>query len=494
MKIIIMAISLMMTLLYSNSVKATVNQESIIKGTTIQLTLKAIGSNIEFPDIQSIGNYPIQGISNRSSSSIKVINGTTTHDVSKNRILSFTPDANVTIPSFQITVDGEKLKTNAINITVSKVSSYTPKGDEKFTLQMDSKVKEVFVGQPFLVSIYFSELKGVDLMDFRSQQPNFKSAIAKEIKGEQTYQKGNYIVHQFNYILTPTQEGELSIEPMMARVAERSQTRDNFFGTIFDKPKWSQIISNSISINVKPVPNQNTLIGDFTLTQNIDNKSVKANKPVNLTVNIMGEGSLEDFDELNYEIDGVTIYSDDAVVQSKLQGNKLISNYTKKFVFISDHNFTIPSKSFKAFNFKTQKEYSLDINSYSIEVKGKALQPAVVVQNIDNKIEKVSISTKEDIEKDIVKDNNREIIISIISFLVGILLTLITLKFNQIKNFRFKTRRYKDEEALKILYPHINDNREIESMVRDLYAKVNGDKSIKIDKKRLKNLIKSNKV
>ena len=488
MKTIILILSLMTTLIYSSGVKATVNQKSIIKGMTIQLTLKATGDDIKFPDIQSIGDYPIEGISSRSSSSIKMINGNTTQEVSKEKILSFTPDKNVTIPPFDIVIDGTKFQTNSIKITVNSASSYSPKGDEKFTLEMSSKKREVFVGEPFLLSIYFGELKGVSLMDFRSKHPNFKSAIAKEIKGEQTYQKGNYIVHQFNYILTPTEEGKLDIEPMIARVAERSESRDNFFGTIFDKPKWSQVISNSLTIDVKPIPTQTALIGDFTINNNIDSRSVKANKPINLTINIKGEGSLEEFDELNYEIDGVTIYSDDAVVSTKLEGNKLISNYTKKFVFISDQNFTIPSKSFTAFNFRTQKEYSLDIDSYRIEVKGKAIGSAMVIsspkEDTNSTIKEESI-----VNSDSNQQKSNSILIAILSFIFGVIITFISLKFDRIKSFKFNSSPYRESEALKILYPHINSSRDIESMVRDLYNKESGDKSIKIDKRILREMV-----
>ncbi len=46
-----------------------------------------------------------------------------------------------------------------------------------------------------------------------------------------------------------------------------------------------------------------------------------------------------------------------------------------------------------------------------------------------------------------------------------------------------------EAEALKILYAHINESPEIEKMVRKLYAKKNGDKSIKIDKNELRKIL-----
>ena len=57
---------------------------------------------------------------------------------------------------------------------------------------------------------------------------------------------------------------------------------------------------------------------------------------------------------------------------------------------------------------------------------------------------------------------------------------------------KFKSRTanpYKESEALKILYAHMSEAPEIEAMVRKLYAKKNGDKSVVIDKKELKALV-----
>ncbi|MGB5506279.1 MAG: hypothetical protein WBM70_06315, partial [Sulfurovum sp.] len=48
---------------------------------------------------------------------------------------------------------------------------------------------------------------------------------------------------------------------------------------------------------------------------------------------------------------------------------------------------------------------------------------------------------------------------------------------------------YKESEALKILYAHMSEDAKVEEMVRKLYARKNGDKSIEIDKKVLKEMV-----
>jgi len=52
-----------------------------------------------------------------------------------------------------------------------------------------------------------------------------------------------------------------------------------------------------------------------------------------------------------------------------------------------------------------------------------------------------------------------------------------------------KQKSYKESEVLKVLYSHISEGPDVEEMVRKLYAKQNGDTSIQIDKKVLKEMV-----
>jgi hypothetical protein len=327
-------------------------------------------------------------------------------------------------------------------------------------------------------------------MDFRAQQPDFKDFIVKEIEGEKTYRKENYLVHEFRYLITPTREGNLTIDAIRAKVAERSQVRDNFFGTFFDKPKWSQIRSNSLNLLVKPLPQKSDMVGSFTIGEKIDAQSVKANKPVNLTITISGEGNLEEFEGLNYEIDGVTIYSDNATVESRVSGNQMMSSYKKKFVFISDQNFTIPSKSFSTFNPKTQKIENLTVSSYDISVKGGSPATAVTVQSAKTQtVQNDGESKNKKSSMAAVEKNKLEKWMLAVAFVAGILVTLLVSKILPLLSWSSSKNPMRESQALKILYPHINHDPQAEEMVRKLYAKRGGDKSVVIDKVELKRLV-----
>ncbi len=479
-------------LLFAGSVKATVDDTDVVEGNSVRVTLEASGSNVQFPVIDRVGSYPVEGVSNMSQSSMKMINGKMTQEHVKKQIVTFTPNKAMTIPAFSIQVDGETLKTDPIEIKVVKAAAPTPGTSRKFSLDMVTNKKSVYVGEPLLLSVYFNESRQSDLMKVAYQKPEVKDFFVKEVGEEKTYHKGGYLVHELRYLLTPKYEGNLTIEPARAKVAERGRRKDDFFGTFFDTPVWSQIVSSRVNVDVKPAPEETDLVGDLTLKETIDAVKVKANKPVNLTITISGEGNLEEFEGPSYDIDGVTIYSDDAKVESRLSGAELISSWEKKYVFIADHNFTIPSRSFSLFDYKSGKVKTLQTQAHQITVKG-GKAAATVVHAAEPPAARAA-SSAEPVQAEQPKAAEAFAFAAdpwmlLLAFGGGIILTLGTLKLLPLLKWKRRISPMRESEALKILYPHTNDNPQVEAMVRDLYAKKGGDKSIVIDKSVLKTLV-----
>lgn len=480
-------------LMLGASVEATVDDASVVEGNSVQLTLEARGDDVKFPTIHRVGIYPVEGVSNMTQSSLKMINGTITKESIKKQIIIFTPAKAMTIPPFSIEVDGQVMQTNPVDIRVVKSMAPTPSSSKKVTLDMVVNQKQVFVGEPILLSVFFNESRQVDLMKVEYRKPALTDFFVKEIGDEKTYKKDGYIVHELRYILTPKYEGNFTIGPAQAKIAERGRRKDDFFGTFFDTPVWSSVVSNSLTIAVKPSPEGSDLVGDLNLSEKIDADEVKANKPVNLTIEITGEGNLEDFDGFEYEIDGVTIYSDDAKVESHLVGDKLISSYKKKFVFIADHDFEIPSKSFTLFNFKTGKVETLQTQSHQITVKGGQAVAPTVIQSTKPQVA-AEVNQREELQSsqsspDSDTSSSLSAWMLLLAFAGGVAVTLGAVKLSPYIKWKRAVNPMRESEALKILYPHTNDTPAVEDMVRKLYAKKGGDKSVVIDKEELKVLI-----
>jgi len=482
---------LLFTFLQADSVEAQLSNSEVVQGNMAQLKIVAHGNRAAFPNITEIGGSKVLGRHQGSSNSFSYVNGKMTSERSTSLVLTFAPQHDMTIPSYSVNIGGTAYKTDPIELKVVKANAPQVANSNKFSLQLRADKKSVLVGEPLLVRVFFSMSKDIRLSENPNYiKPNFDGFFVKELGNEKTYMQGNYQVTELGYLLTPKSEGNFTVGPATAKVGVADTSRRDMFGRFFGTV-WTPIASNTLSIEVKPTPQNTDLIGNFILKSNIDKQSVKANKPVNLTIKIEGEGNLEDFEFPAYEIDGVTIYSDDAKVKTEVIDKQLKSTYTKTFVFICDHDFSIPKRTISVYDTKKEEVTTLEVSSYEVVVEGSKVAVAKTVPDkgvVQTNLKQSKESTKSDILSNEEKEKKQNIAwwTLVLAFTLGMLLMYLT---QFLKKFKRKPNPFKEDEALKILYGHMSEDKEIEEMVRKLYAKKNGDKSVEIDKKRLKKLV-----
>jgi hypothetical protein len=326
-------------------------------------------------------------------------------------------------------------------------------------------------------------LKGIQISEYVA--PTSPDFFIKEIVGQKEYVHNGYTVIEKKYIVTTKKAGHFSISSAMAKLGQPDWSRQDIFGR--PSTTWIPIKSNVLEVEVSPLSAHVDLVGAFDLTQNLDAQSVKANKPVNLTVKIEGQGSLEDFVFTKYEIDGVTVYSDEAKVESHIDGDELISTYSKSFAFIADSDFVIPPRSISMYNPHTKETKNLEIQSYEVHIEGtKNASDASVSNSVQTKTSQVEKIKEVLVEKKIEVKSVAWWMLALAFVLGMFFLYLLQLLPSLMKKGE---KSYKETDALKVLYAHISEGKEVEEMVRKLYAKKNGDKSVKIDKKELKAMV-----
>jgi len=471
-------------LAYAESVTATVNTQEVVKGNPVQLRLKAIGASAAFPNIHDIDGAMVTNSGTSKQSSMQITINGMKNETSTVKKYIFVPEHNMTIPAYVVRIGDKQYATKPIEIKV--VASHAPKiqQNEKFSFQLKSDTHDVKVGESFVVTVYMSvskALQGVKVSDYTG--PSASAFFVKEINGQKEYEENGYTIIEKQYIVTPKKEGNFTISPASAKLGQADWTRQDIFG----RPgmRWSAVASNSLDVQVKALQVDADLIGDFTLDADIDAQQVKANKPVNLTVHIKGTGNLEDFEFPKYEIDGVTVYSDEAKVESHVEGQALVSSYSKTFAFISDHDFVIPQREISMYTPKSDINKTLEVPEYEVTVEGnKALSVASAPQN---KADNTMPSEPQVIRKEVQVEHTSWWML-VLAFVLGVLVMYLT-RFLP-KLWEGKEKRHKTSDALKILYAHMSEDKSVEEMVRKLYAKKNGDKSVNIDKKELKDMLK----
>ncbi|MEA2029633.1 MAG: BatD family protein [Campylobacterota bacterium] len=481
-------------------VSAKVSQVRISKGEAIKVTLEAQGSQVEFPSNEAIEKalgYPIEnmGVSTQTFFQFNSNSGST-KEVKKSMSFSFYPNSSMKIPAFDIKVDDKVQKSNPIDIEVSAIQTSTI-SNELFKAQISVSKDEAMVGEPIDVTLKFYRRVDQNVMKLQYAKPIFTNFEVKE-KGEvQPTRKGNYVIQRLSYTIYPKKDGNLTIDPAVIKIATPQNNQRNprdIFGAMFMDTKWSKVVSNALSINVKPIPKGASLIGRFDISVSIDHQEVKANKPVKLKVEISGEGTLDSLEEIEYDLDGVTCFSDDAKIESKVHGDGTIhSSYKKSFVFLSDGDFTIPKREIKFYNTSTQQIETLVIPKYKITIKGgkPKAQSVVTTNKQNNQPIEIKVAPKE-VEKEIVTKNNPLWIA--LAYILGVLSTLFVIYLvPKIKSMQVD-KLFNDDEVFKTLYANMDQDPRIEQIVRDLRAKKQGDKSVVIDKKEIKEILESIKV
>jgi len=456
--------------------KAIVPNKKIVAGDIIKFKIKATGNIVVFPNIEKIEGVKILSHNKRITNFATYAHG----KLKKERttlILTFAPRKDMTIPSYEVEIDGRVYKTKPVKLKVENFNTSKINNNHIFSMKLKSNKKSVVLDEAFLVTVYFSLQKGVIIThEPRYNRPEFKGFFVDNLDQTKSYDEGNYQVTELRYILTPHSEGNFTLGPAHAKIGLQDKSKRVNLTKRFAM-KWYKKASNTLDIKVSPLPVESDLIGKFSLDAKVDTQEVEANKPVNLTIKIEGKGNLNNFDFSNYEIDGVTVYNNDAKIDIKVVDGQIYTSYSKKFVFISEKSFIIPERIFSIYDSKEEKLQELKIKALNIEIKNSQ------ATTIDVKTSK-HIESKETMLEEYVEVMFENWWMLVLTFILGGV-------FYYILSYLLKHKRksYKESEALKILYGHISKDAEVEEMVRKLYAKKNDDKSVEIDKKRLNELV-----
>ncbi|MFA6197146.1 MAG: BatD family protein [Sulfurimonas sp.] len=446
-------------------VVASVDSKSVELGEMVVYSLDITGSNMQLPSINSLCGSDI--ISSGTSTSIRGVNGV----YKKSNIVSysFVPQKSCEIEPVSVVVDGQTEKTEPINIEVKPLSQVN---DLDFILSLESDKKDVFIGEAFEITLLFKHRHDAEAIDNKFVPPDFKGLWVKEEMKPIRYDDGAYTVTKVVYKVAAQREGNLTIKNAQMNIASRSNTKDSW-GAWVQKIKWKSYFSQELNITAKPLPQGVNLIGDFTLSVYADKGEINANEAVNITVEVAGNGNIEDIKSFKPSIDKVSVFDEKIAIENQ----KLY----QKMAFVSDENFVIPSFELRFFDLKTKEIKT--VTTKEIPIKVKNAKPK----------EELNIKREEVIAPVESKYTFQEFSLywSIAGFTVGLACGIL---IALVKPWRF-TRRKKTvsikepKELLMKLMPHKNDVA-VQDLIDVLEKNIYSNEKIKIDKKVLNEILK----
>ena len=456
-------------------VRVYLKQNPIYQGEPAKLVIEATGDEIVMPKIDKIGPYPVASVAHSES----VINVNGNLSVKKAIILTFYPDQNVTIPPISVKVNDKTITSKPLQLIVKKAK---PNSDIFFTLKVDKK--EAYVSEPIVAELELKIKRTLNIVDYSFEPPKFENFWVKELKSSNKYleEHGEYLIKRIKFLLLPQKSGVLYIAPAVFKYAVPDTTRD-LFGFSITAPKWKSVVSNSVSIVVKPLPADVELVGDFTIDANVDKRELKTNEPCNFRIKIEGIGNLESFDGIDLNISDVTIYKDKPKLQERYTKNGLLSSFEQKFSIIADRSYTIPAIKLRYFSLKEKKIKELQTKPIDIKIVDEK-RVAPHIQQPKHEVSEVKrVATAEP------KSVWGYFVLGFaLGFGVALLIGMVGRFFNK-KSVSFKWSGKK--ELLNRLLPYVAKDKRAAAMAQVLYEEIYEKKRHNISKKEVEQLLKN---
>ncbi len=436
---------------------------SFISGEPFVFEYELSGSSVNFPNIEKIDQYIVEGLG--TSKSLQIINGSYSEKVSKKYRIY--PTSDFTIPSFDFEIDGKLEKSEEKKVTKS-VALKTK--SQQFDLTIQTEKKELFVGESTILKLVFKYKRDLQITNLGFTPPHFENFWYKKLDNKNNrYEQNGYIVQELEYLLFPQKVGKLKINPLKVDVQMIDITSSNNFGFFSAVPKVTKVYSNELSFDIKPLPQAINLIGNFDIKAFVDKTKIKQGESISYKLVISGFGNFDDIQDKKLNIKDAIVYDNKPKVETSYENDRYKGIYEKVYSIVPSDSIIIPSQSISYFDKQSQKVITKKTQEFKIEVENSlnSSQEVVLEKAIDTPV----------IKKDIIetKTSNSE---KVIYFVLGIVFSLLIfgllnlVKIKKNKNRRVDTPLIKQvksskdkQELLKVLVPFINKDEILDELI-----------------------------
>ena len=390
-------------LTFAQEFTAIVSKKNVEVGEEFQIIFSANGSASDFKAPNLLGLRKISGPNKSSSSSMQIVNGTinSSKTTSFSYYVSALSEGELTIPAASIKIEGKKIQSQPIIISVKKADPNKKSGfqiGDNVKVEVEISRRNLFQGEQVLVSYkLFSKINLADISI--TQFPNLNGFWNEEIETNskakiQNIEGVNYRVWEISKsMLTPQKSGDLKIDPMKINITVqlKSQNRSGDIFGMFNNYKnvVEEIQSKSITIKIKDLPPNpptsfNGAVGVFKLKSKTDKKVADANTAINYEIELSGSGNLHLIDNIPVNFpDDFEVFDPEKKDKSFTSKNGIKGKLLFNYLIIPRYQgeYEIPSQEFSFFNVRTKKYETLKTKALNIEVNKGRNQKDVIASS-----------------------------------------------------------------------------------------------------------------
>ena len=454
--------------------------------------------------VDGLTSYGMSSYTSRQSS-VTIINGrlrtTTTQTITW--ILTFVAEkpGNYTIPPAKVQDGNSSLNFSPITITVEgQVNNNLPKSNKqianqnsesdvilpsknnKFFVRLIADKTNVYQGEAIYINARLYSMYRLSIDEMEPSQ--LKGFWVQDLKMPSRIQADHVLINGRDYLVAtidkkvifPQQTGKLKIAPYKVTCS--------FYDDWGFPYGQKEIVSNSLLINVKPLPQQGKpssfsgAVGQFKIDMKIEKTKLNIDEPLTIKLIISGTGNFSLFDIPEPKIpNSFEVLEPKTIPQYKASTEGLTGRITKQFIYIprSGGNFHIPSIEFSFFDPKSKKYVVLHTQPLDIIVSGSVDSLAnngnVVyksdVTQIGNDINYIFTQPFKLTRKGsgFVSSNIFYLayLIALIVFVVIVYLRRRYIKeMSDIRKYRSRKARKESKKRLRVAYKYMKQNKEKE--------------------------------
>ena len=235
---------------------------------------------------------------------------------------------------------------------------------------LDISTKNPYLKEGVKISCTLTQKDSTQTMFFEFSPKQSKNYHLISLKKEDIPLPDMKKQSQFEYILYPLHEGNISIEfDLIIKQATNEDMRSSFTIGQYEvaalRTSNTKIDIKPIILKVKPLPQKVELIGDYKLEFNIDKEEISSSQQINIAYHIKGEGypKVQITPPLS-KLKGVHYFEDILNNSTRTYLDVLYS-----YALISQESFEIPSINIQCFDPKKDTLYTLQTDTKKIEVK-----------------------------------------------------------------------------------------------------------------------------
>lgn len=378
------------------------------KGEQFQLVYTVNSEEARDLRVASNANFDvIYGPSASSYSSVQIINGKMSRDVSTSYtyILMAKKEGTFTIPAATVSVGGTKYTSNSVSIRVFPADKASAHQGGRAIASSSSSSSGAVLGKNFFVRLNLSSNKIYEQQpvlatfkiysryefDFENEKyPEFEGFMVEDLTPkvrQLRYETVNGVAYRVavlrQLLLYPQRTGVIKIGNCKLNAIVRLQSQaggsgrsifDDFFETYQDVRKV--LTSDQATVTVLPLPGNkpagfNGAVGNFSVSSSINRQHMKANESVTVKLVISGNGNLKLLKnpEVKFPAD-FEVYDPKVTNNFKMTASGMVGSKVIEYLAIPrfQGKYTVPGVVFTYFDTKSNSYKTTRTQSFDLQV------------------------------------------------------------------------------------------------------------------------------